>query len=502
MKIVRALTAILTLALLAGCYFVGDEGTATVGIELPEPGSESATPGEDVPALTRLYVINGGSLVPVGDGTSYLEIDSLTEDGERVTEVSVGPVPAGSGYEIVVAFGNADDGTGVFIPVEYAMTNEPFAVTAGQTTTTPELERLTSPFVPVDRADTLGKDLLGVVFTGDGLFTATTDTVYAAPISALDSAIDFADGGATLPAGYAVNSITLGAVRGYDGAPWLNTDNGLLPYDPDYTGGPDGSGFFTDFDNRDEVPGYNPDERDWNVLDSGAFVFPATTNPDYTDFVGDVFGYFQFDGGLGGVWDDNGTRKWMNPADMQDLVTGQPILDLDVQLNGTVQAFIASKLGTFLMPQTLLTEEPAADDPRSAAQRVLDESTFFEVTIDDVPVTITHVSIGSEADASLYLGTPRGALTVPADAIGGDEPIEGTFVPNTRDQAVVEVTSTGDTVVVLTRHYVVYSTDGGQNFERVPLYASSVGEPSDMLVDPVSRVILITGSQGLVGINY
>lgn len=502
MKIVRALTAILTLALLAGCYFIGDEGTATVGIELPEPGSESTTPGEDIPALTRIYVINGGSLVPVGDGTPYLELSSLNEAEERITEVSVGPVPAGSGYEIVVAFGNADDGTGVFVPVEYAMTSEPFAVTAGQTTTTPELERLPSPFVPVDRADTLGEDLLGVVFTGDGLFTATTGTVYAAPVSALNSAIDFADGGSPLPSDYTANSITLGAVRSVGATPWLNTDNGLLPYDPDYTGGPGGSGFFTEFDNRDEVPGYNPDERDWNVLDSGAFVFPTTSDPELTQYVGDVFGYFQFDGGLGGIWDDAGTRKWMNPADMQDLVTGQPILDLDVQLNGTVQAFIASKLGAFLMPQTLLTEQQTDDDPRSAAQRVLDESTFFEVTIDDVPVTITHVSIGSEADASLYLGTPRGALTIPTGEIESGEPIEGTFVDETESQAVVELTSTGDTVVVLTRHYVVYSTNGGLDYDREPLYASSVGEPSDMLVDPVSRVILISGSQGLVGINY
>ena len=490
------LAALVAVLLLASCYMVTDTGTSTVGIELPDPRSMSST-DEEPAEFARIYVINGANLVAVGDGTPYKEITFNLEDDERVTQVSVGPVPSGDGYEVVAVFGDKEPGAGgadVFVPVLYAMSEDTFTVHGGQTTETPELELLASPFVAVDPDQTLGANLLGVVFNGSRLYTATSAKLLESdPLGGLGGTVDFPSSGVALPTGYTVNSITLGADRTAGAVPWLNTDKGLLPY---ITGG---TGFDEDFDNRGDVPGYNPTDKDWNVLDSGGFVF---NNPlDAGDPLnGDVFGYFQFEGGLGGVWDDDGTLKWMSPARMDDLVTGQPILDLDVQLHGTVHAYIASKLGAFVMPQELLTEEPAGDV--SPAQRVLDMSTFFEVEIDGTAAQITHVSIGSDTDAHLYLGTPRGALKVPVGDIGTVEPplkVDAELVDGTERLAVVDLVSTGNLVVVLTEHFLIYSVDSGETFTRVPVYASSVGVVSGMLLDPSTGSVLITGSTGLVG---
>ena len=212
-------------ALLSGCFIATDSGVGAVGIELPEPES-SGTGAYD---HARIFVINGSAALPLGDGADYVQVG--IEGSEN--EVSVGPIPSGSGYQVILVVGNIDTDSGVFIP-EYYVTSDPITVYAGEVseiTLDPEL----SPFVPVDPDDTLGVNLVGMVFNGTNLYAATPDgimTASGASMAAL-GAVNFGliD---PIPTAETANSLTLGALWNQDAVPYLNTDEGILPYNGTY----------------------------------------------------------------------------------------------------------------------------------------------------------------------------------------------------------------------------------------------------------------------------
>ena len=86
-----------------------------------------------------------------------------------------------------------------------------------------------------------------------------------------------------IPTAETANSLTLGALWNQDAVPYLNTDEGILPYNGTYQ------------ETFDETSGI-----DREVFDSGAFRVGT-----------ELYAYFQYDGGLGGVWDNAGAQDWL-----------------------------------------------------------------------------------------------------------------------------------------------------------------------------------------------
>jgi len=417
-------------------------------------------------------------LLTVGDGTDFAEFDLSPDDDTELTEVTVGPVPAGDGYQIVLVFGDNSPGVGgaeVFVPVEYALSDE-FTVYGGQANVA-EVTAEDTPYVPVSVSSTLGRELRGIVFDGTEIHTATSTQLYS--VTATPDAFGSLglSAGPSVPAGRTIHSISLGAADGEGATVWANTTSGLMPLVSDV--------FQDSFDTSSGI-------ETTSILDSGAFMLS-----------GHVYGYVQFNGGLSGVRDLAGGSppEWLDPVDLSEIVAGQPIYDMAVYTDGvtSVDGFFATKLGAFRMPQEVLEGAPGDYD---TAQEVFEASDFFEVTIDEVNATITQVAVGMTGDDTLYLGTPRGAVEVANfNQIGVDLVVDSTLVPGTEGLIVEEIVTAGSYVVILTNHFLVYSTDGGTSFDRVPIYASSVGKVSDLFVDTAGGVVLLSGEFGLAGID-
>jgi len=471
--------AALLVVVLAGCYLGYDDGAGSVGIPLPDPQSVSGTaPAE----YARIYVLNGPILVEVGEETAHEEFDLSPSGSERLTEATLGPIPADDGYRVVLVFGNYQDGAAggeFFVPTEYALSDE-FTVFGGQATAV-DVELGPTPFVAVGGADILGLDLKGIVFTGSNLYVADSETLYQAGATPADfeTGVAFVDT-FEVPGTRTINSISLGASQtpGYLSTVWVNTDAGLLPF----TGSLDDS-FSTD-----------SGVSNVSILDSGAFRLS-----------GDLYGYLQYDGGLTAVRDPSaGSREWMKPTDLSDLVSGQPIYDLAVQLTGSnVYGYFATKLGAFRMPDTVIS-----DDTVDSAQELFEASDFFEVTINGTKAVITQIAIEPGGAGDLYLGTPRGAVRVPATEaakIGSEDNVQldATLIPGTEGLVVEDIVMGGDYVVILTNHFLVYSTNGGDTFssDRFPVYASSARTVTDIFLDTTGGVVLLAGSDGLAGVD-
>ncbi len=465
--------AAIAVIFLAGCYLDLDGGAGSVGIQLPEPRSIDGT----APAgLARVYVLNGPALLTVGEGTDFAEFDLSPDETTKLTEVTVGPVPAGDGYQVVLVFGDYLDGVGstkAFVPVEYALSGE-FTVSAGQANVA-DVTLGVTPYVPVAVSDTLGTELRGIVVAGSSIHTASSTRLYSATASPdAFSTLDLT-AGPSVPTGRTINSIALGAAEGEGPTVWANTTSALSPLD---------SAVLQEaFDTDSEI-------ETFSILDSGAFINPVDSFS---------YGYVQFDGGLSGVRDIGSGPEWLDAIDLSDIVVGQPIYDMAVYSDGvTVDGFFATKLGAFRMPQSVLDPANSVD----TAEKVFEASDFFEVIIDGVNATITQIAVGLSGDDTLYLGTPRGAVEVTNyNQIGVDVVVDSTLVPGTAGLIVEDIVTAGNYVVILTNHFLVYSTDGGTSFARVPIYASSVGKVTGMFVDTSSGVVLLSGEFGLSGID-
>lgn len=483
--------------LLAGCFLAVDNGSGSVGIELPEPRSVT---GDDPADAVRIYVINGPDLVEVGDTTPWAEID-LTADAETLSEVTVGPVPSGAGYRVVLVFGNYEagaDGPEVFVPVEYDLSAE-FTVLGGQTNLTEILDPDFTPFVNIDPGDTLGRSIVGIVFDGAG----TSTGLYAATASGLYRAtggpgsfgtINFGSTPATPPGGRVITSLGLGAGGATElSEVWVNTDAGVLPYD--------GATFDTTFSTPVE---------DFRILDSGGFYLPGGSLPG-------VYGYVQYDGGLSAVRDLGSQIDWLQPIDLSDVIAGTPITSMDVEESpNLIRGYFATKLGAFRLHQDILQ---LPQDPPPTAQDVFEfdggdldpanDTAFFEVNIDGTNAVITELDVADVpgADQFIFIGTPRGALRVAiADIDVADDQnpdVDALLIAETAGEAVVDIVATGNYAAIVTTHFLVYSTNANATsptFTAVPLYASVVGEVTGLLLDSATGSVLIAGNGGLVGI--
>lgn len=467
-KLLALLAGVAFLA--AGCYLSLDDGVGSVGIRLPEPSS-SGTPATADAA--RIFVVNGSTQLELGDGTPYVEV-ALTGEANDVT---VGPVPSGPGYQVVLAVGSYVVGFDLeeyFVPTHYD-TSEEFSVYAGQATIT-EMTLAATPFVAPPE-DFLGRDLIGVVTAGGGIYTASATKVFD---------VDTIGGGlgilfeADLPAGETAISIDRGAVYGTDDIVWLGTSDGIIPYSGLGPGGLD--------------PTFETTEIQASVLDSGAYYLPPLDDK--------LLGFFQFDGGLGGVFNDSGTNEWLSEIDLSGIVVGQPVYDLFVDFDGgNVYGYFATKLGAFRL------DESDISSGYTTPQQVFQGAEFFSVTIDGLPVPIVQLA----ANGLLYLGTPRGVVAVPKASIGGAPQaiVVTDFIPETRNRNTKEILIGPNYQVILTDNFIVVDTDGTpgvEDFVAVPLGASSVGAPTGVfLVDGIGQpddgTLLIVGSGGLVAFD-
>lgn len=485
-KLIRTGTVIALLALLAGCYFSLDEGADSVGIQLPSPQSARGAALEDT---GRIYVINGAKLINVGEEAPYAEFELEPTPGERLTEYSVGPVPAGPGYRVVVVFGSYAPAGGrgeFFLPASYALSEE-FAVVAGQANETGELALTDARFAPVDLANTLGRELVGVAFVPDvnpllpgRLYAANGTTLYEATIPSVDEYGDvtFAED-YPVTGGRTINSISLGA-DDLGPAVWVNTTRGIL--------------VGTDLDGSIMT---NSGLAEKSILDSGALYRPLVH-----------YGYLQFDGGVSAVQKLSGADpNWLEPADLSEIVVGRPVYDMDVERGATATTgYFATRIGAFRLKEDILTL-----DLSSVQEIFASEFTdFFAVEIGGRLATITSLAVvnvaGGDADY-LYVGTPRGAMRVEIADIGANpstDRVEGLLIPQTTGQVVKNIVAQGDLIVIVTNHFLLYSMNGSAatpSFAEVPLYASSVGEVTGILVDQVSGIALLSGTGGLVAIQ-
>ena len=459
---------------LAGSYVEVQDGVGSVGIEMPDASSLGDPATE---TLARIYLLNETSLVEIGDETPYKIVElEYTEN-----EISIGPVPSGPGYQVILALGSAHATTGVFVPARYAV-SESFAVIAGQAT----LVDLTPVESKFDYADSLlGNNLVDIAYMNSSLYTVSAggdgSTVYE-----LSLALAITNGaGVALPTSETARSIGIGALVGVGTAvPWINTDKGIIPYN--------GGALELDFDIDYPIGAEKPD-----VLASGAFVVG-----------GDLYGWFQVDGGLGGVYDELASlleKQWLSDIDLSAFITGEPISDLAVDYSsGEVEGYFASALGAFRLPQRVLTDETINTVPE-----ILKAASFFEVVIDEEVAPITELALDyALIEPKLYLGTSKGVVSVLTADIDQDpdDPATETInasglVTESLGRRVQDMAIGGTYHAVLTDHFLIVSGNGGRSYSVVPIYAGIVTAPSGLFLNDSTGVVYIAGETGIAWVD-
>lgn len=473
MKNAIRLTGILLVTgfVLAGCYVMVDDGVGSVGIQLPDANS-AGDPAEQ--SVARIYLLNGTSLVDISNDGSATDVLYKTMDIDTVeNEVSLGPVPSGPGYQVIVVLGDPQPAgdTDVFVPEKYAV-SESFAVVAGQATPV-DLETVASPFSYAP--DVLGEDLVGIVEVGGSLYSASVGETGSA--LRLDAGLNVTNT-AALPAGEEATGIDLGALIGSGAVPWINTTKGIIPY----LGGNTFSATELDFDGD-----YPPDSVLPAVLDSGAFIAGG----------GDLYGWFQTDGGLGGVYDEllsTGDKQWLSDIDLGDFISGQPVYDLAVDFSGgSVEGYFASKLGAFRLPEVVLT-----DPEINTVPEILDAASFFDVTVDGEAAVITDLAL---AGADLYLGTSKGVMSIQTADIEMDTIPTSDTITESLGRTVQELAIGATYRAILTGNFLIVSGDNGLSYTVLPIYASIVTAPTAMYLDDTSGIVIISGETGMATLD-
>ena len=82
----------------------GQDGAGSVGIELP-PASSTGDPADQTHA--RIWLLQGNLLSDIGDaeGELFKQVEIESSDNE----VSVGPVLAGAGYQVILSIGELEE---------------------------------------------------------------------------------------------------------------------------------------------------------------------------------------------------------------------------------------------------------------------------------------------------------------------------------------------------------------------------------------------------------
>ncbi len=467
--ILAGVAALLAL-ILSGCFISLENGAGSVGIQLPPPRSIS---GDSLGSVGRIYVINGSASLPLDDGGAEFVEFELPDDGTTLESYSVGPIPSGDGYQVILVFGDFEEdvnGDQVFVPGWYALSEE-LTVYAGQATLT-EILTPDNPGLGIEPS-LLGLELTSLAIGGANIYTMTNDTLYQLPADFSSDAIAYSMGVSNAV------SLDLGSWSGQSQI-WVNTQSGILPFW--LTGG---SAFtFMALNFGDTTVTVSP------VVSSGAFTDGTNT-----------YGYYQFEGGLGGVWDEDndGLNGWLDEVDLSDIVVGEPVYDLAVDLEGgNIDGYFATKLGAFMLQE---------DDVRAGyteAREVLRNATFFELTIDGVAVPITNIAISGN---DLFLGTPRGVVVADKSEVSGlsmstnDNTPDvgennGDVVPGSAGLVTKQLAISTNYKAILTENVILVQAGAGE-WKEFPVSATVSSEISGIFLDNSTGVVLAVGDGGL-----
>lgn len=449
---------------LTGCYVAPGDGEGSIGVQLPDDDPDGSTQDPDLEGQTaRIYLLQGDTLVDLTENV-FVDIDLV--EGNRA--VTVGPVPAGNGYQVILLLGETDEE--VFYPARFAV-SEVFTVISGESNEITPLVTEPNDMLAV-APDLIGEDLVGITATPDGVFTATTDTLFVG-----DANLNF-DDGSDVAGDQLVNSLSVGWF--FDGSafaqePWLNTTEGILPYR--------GAAFDADF---------SANLAQTSVLSSGSFGIGLGADRN-------LYAFFQIDGGLGGLWVTNDNRgtpaawEWLDEVDLSDLVTGQPVHDFVVDFDNEA-VYFATKLGAFRLTTEVLTEGDSA-----TVQDVLDEADFFVVTVDGTEVDVTDLALVGD---SLYLATGKGVIK--GTVVAGDEVVDvgdgEAVIPATANREVLAMAFGGGYGAILTNNFIIV-TDNQADYKLIPIYAGTGGTPSDIFLDSINGIVLVSGSNGLLAVD-
>lgn len=446
------------------------------GIEIRIPSRQIYTRSGDY--FIQVYLLIGTELFPLGDGTDYVEQELDEEDDQN--RVVVENIPAGT-YILWLGIGTKMS-NGAF-NVQYYYESEEFELVAGSTT------RLTADLMdcPFDKAlNILGENINGIVI--NSISGQPADTLYASgpanlysysgnyngPDFNVTEVFDESD-----ITSYTINSVSKGLHYTGTGAPenylFLSTTTGISK-----TNG---------LDTIDDT--FSDGLGQMNILMSLA----------YQDG-NNVVVFFQRDGGMGGVYQDDQPKEWVY-VDYSEMLKDQLVWDFCVTENleeivpGQDNCgYFATALGALRIPQTFVEEYEEGDDVN-----FMTFGEFFEVKVDGEEIPI--VSLGYDpapapAESELYMGTFKGLYYA---EVGTTTPLNGKpdLLDETDGTRIYIVLLNGDYRVYVSQTYLYLQEKSSDDVVSLPFVSGMPGVISAM--DWNGNTLVISGSLGVVTLD-
>jgi hypothetical protein len=371
-KAISAFSALLLL--LASCYWQAGVPTGTISFSVSgRPGARYIDPYADT---LRVYLMAGNDLVRIGPAEHPYWDELSLSYGTASADYTSPEIPAGIAYTVMAVVGETLGGD--FQPLNHGF-RRGVTVTQGASTAV----TLTLDMVPgVTPANWTEDNVTGVVISddlgyGEG-YASTEHGLYA--FYAPDGAPTLLD---QVP-GAVINSLSSGQV--FDGeslyfSPYLNTDEGIIPYNRSYDV---------------LMPEWASGAGERNVMGSVCLSDPLDENVRIPVYIRD--------GGMGGViapvYDVPGT--WFD-VDFSGYEGGTRIYDIAATDNF---AYVATSAGAFRIPHDALHAGATAGD-------VIDESRRFSVGGSG-----TRILSLATAGGYLYAGTTAGVYVGVLDEVG------------------------------------------------------------------------------------
>jgi hypothetical protein len=446
-RLIQYLTILVAAVITLSCYWTANLGTS--GVQLDFSNVQSKAAGD----VVRVYLLADGNLLSVGDTVPYVE-EALGSGEQKIT---IEDLPVGPEYQALVGVGNA---AGLIFQVSYYGESKTFELSSGDEITVPVTMK-SMPYGVTHSTDLAGKELKGVVYSDTNfLYTAEKSRIYALNPGtlAIDDVAPYDQFGAQSFQG---NSLSESAASDWQG--FINTDNGILPFD--YFG--EDWIFNSDFSTA--LGGEK------NLQESGVFL----TGSDYNFF-------FRRKNGLGGVsvisdeLGSPGTWRWVN-------------LELDGVLDmacSDLYAYYAASGGAFALPPNIL-----ADTTPSIVEHRLNFS---------APAKILSLAIIPKvaSPSEIYLGTMNGAwegqITEDDPAVDPNISLGAlSQVAETAGYGITQITVSSyfDYTAYLSRYYLFIREDG--LVTRFPFFAVIPGKASGLDWSNDGVTLYIAGSEGL-----
>ena len=443
------------------CFFSGVEDTGSIELVFNSTDTKSLKAAGDF-YYARVWLLSENNIFSLGDN-EYIEVQLESDNN---VDLTIENIPAGVTYTLLLATGTAstlDDP--LFETIKYGKTE--ITVAAGVNNAV-SLTMLDTPFTIQNTL--LGKDMSGAaIVDGSTLYASEGNYIYK--FEGLPAITDDTDP-VRIPEDYngIVNSLSAGISFAGTAVLWLNTDNGILPYD--------GSVFNVDFSANHEGK--------ISILQSGIIDIE----------IGDDILFFQIDGGLGGVSIDKmSPTNWVD-IDLSDIITGQPVHDFIVI---DEYGYFATKLGAFRMDDGLISGYDGGETPD-----YMDYCNFFEIDEGEIPI----LSIASGSSTRILMATEEGLwyapLTGTVDVIGQPVRVDGTEGSRFTD---IEGSPDGSYAAAVSSSILLLLKADGESYKTTSLYFHSGLPVETDLSEDLSAIVwygntlFLTGCRGLVSLD-